>query len=135
MPMSTVPLPADWPISSYIATLQAYLPQLAAEYDLALLGVFGSYTRNQQTPTSDLDLLVEFSTTSDLFQYIELQQRLGKLLGVPVDLVHRAGLKPTLRTAILEDLIVLRETSEGIEHTSRICFRQFGMFKISLPMY
>lgn len=111
MPVASTPLPADWPISGYIATLQAHLPELAAKYDLALLGVFGSYTRNQQTPTSDLDLLVEFSTTPDLFQYIELQQRLGRLLGVPVDLVHRAGLKPALRPAILEDLVVLWETT------------------------
>ena len=33
---------------------------ISRKYHLKKMGIFGSYARNEQTPNSDLDLLIEF---------------------------------------------------------------------------
>ena len=43
------------------ATLRSLLPELRERWGVQRIGVFGSWARGEQSPTSDLDLLVEFS--------------------------------------------------------------------------
>ena len=43
-----------------VSRLRAHLPDLSLRYQIASLGVFGSYVRGDQRSDSDLDLLVEF---------------------------------------------------------------------------
>ncbi len=40
--------------------LHQILPELKELYGITELGVFGSYVRGEQTPNSDLDILIEF---------------------------------------------------------------------------
>lgn len=86
------------------ATLQAHLPDLRERYGVATLGVFGSYARGEQTGTSDLDLLVTFTQTPGLFEFVELKQHLEALLGVTVDLGMPEALKPYLKPYILREV-------------------------------
>ena len=63
--------------------MHTHLPELAEQYGVRWLGVFGSYVRNEQQPDSDLDLLVEFDDRGlTLLQVIGLQDYLSDLLGV-----------------------------------------------------
>ncbi len=55
--------------------------------------LFGSVARGDETPESDIDFLVEFEPGSSLFDLMDLQEALGQLLGVPVDVVSVGGLK------------------------------------------
>lgn len=55
--------------------------------------MFGSVARGDDTPESDIDFLVEFEPGSSLFDLMDLQEALGQLLGVPVDVVSVGGLK------------------------------------------
>lgn len=55
--------------------------------------LFGSVARGDDTPESDIDFLVEFEPGSSLFDLMDLQEALGQLLGVPVDVVSVGGLK------------------------------------------
>ena len=55
--------------------------------------MFGSVARGDETPESDIDFLVEFEPGSSLFDLMDLQEALGQLLGVPVDVVSVGGLK------------------------------------------
>ena len=50
--------------------------------------------RAEQGPDSDLDVLVTFRATPDLFAFIRLEDFLEETLGVPVDLVMRDALRP-----------------------------------------
>lgn len=84
---------AGKPIDRHLLTLREHLPELAEKYHVRTLEVFGSYVRNEQTATSDLDVLVTFSRTPSLFSFIELENHLSDLLGVKVDLVMRDSLK------------------------------------------
>lgn len=57
------------------------------------VALFGSVARGDETPESDIDFLVEFEPGSSLFDLMDLQEALGQLLGVPVDVVSVGGLK------------------------------------------
>ncbi|HEY9646640.1 MAG TPA: nucleotidyltransferase family protein [Chroococcidiopsis sp.] len=80
---------------------------LQERYQINELGVFGSYARQEQTETSDVDVLVEFSETPSLLKFISLENYLSDNLGVKVDLVHKTGLKPRLGERILAEVIYL----------------------------
>jgi len=90
-----------------IATLKRHLPALKQQYHIKSLGLFGSYIRNEQTAASDVDLLVEFEEMPGLLTYVQLQQALSDLLQLPVDLVHRPDLKPSVSERILAEVVSL----------------------------
>lgn len=76
-------------------------------YKVKELGIFGSYVRQEQTETSDVDVLVEFYETPSLLKFVNLENYLSDNLGVKVDLVHKAGLKPRIGERILAEVIYL----------------------------
>lgn len=93
------------PVGRYLLTLRQHLPELAKKYHVRSLEVFGSYVRNEQTPESDLDVLVTFEQAPGLFEFIDLRDRLSDVLGVKVDLVMKTALKPRLEERILHEAI------------------------------
>ena len=92
-------------IEQIIKNLKEFKPILEKEYCVKNLEVFGSYTHGSQKKSSDLDVLVEFSKTVDLFKYIELENYLSEKLGVKVDLVMKDTLKPRIKERILNEAI------------------------------
>ncbi|VVB84248.1 Nucleotidyltransferase domain protein [uncultured archaeon] len=92
-------------IDQIIMKLRENKPVLEKEYKVKTLGVFGSYVRGEQKKSSDLDVLVEFSKTIDLFKYIELENYLCEKLGVKVDLIMKDTLKPRIKDRILNEAI------------------------------
>ncbi len=68
------------------------------------LSLFGSYARNTANDASDVDVLVELQPKT-LDSYMELKFRLEELLGCPVDLVLRDGLKATVADSVLREAI------------------------------
>lgn len=58
--------------------------------------LFGSYARGEQTPESDVDILVEFDHSSPigLFAYARMWRELQERLGLGVDLVEEGTLMP-----------------------------------------
>jgi len=59
------------------------------------LSVFGSATRDDFRPDSDVDVLVEFEDSArvTLFDLVEMQDELKDLLDRPVDLVERQAVE------------------------------------------
>lgn len=88
---------------------EANLADLCRRYGVRELSLFGSAVRNEMRPDSDLDLLVEFLPEAqvDLVDYAGLMLDLTRLLGRKVDLVSKNGLKPLIRTAVLEEARLL----------------------------
>ena len=72
-----------------------------------LIGIFGSYARNEQTKDSDLDILVSFTDTISLLDLIGLEQELSDRLGITVDLLTERSVHPKIKKYIEEDLIIL----------------------------
>ena len=91
-----------------MATLNIALPRQAlADFcrrnRIRRLGLFGSVLREDFGPDSDVDVLVEFEpgTQIGMFALVGMQEELAALLGRPVDLVLRDGLKPVIRDSVL----------------------------------
>jgi predicted nucleotidyltransferase len=84
--------------------IRKHKAELANDYHVARLGVFGSVARGEATITSDVDILVEFTEDVDIFQFIKLQQYLSDLLGKKVDLVTPAALKPMIKDKIIREV-------------------------------
>jgi predicted nucleotidyltransferase len=78
--------------------------ELFEKYPIKTLAIFGSFARNEQTASSDLDLMVEFHSRVGS-EFIELADELEDILGIKVDLVSKKGVKERYFERIKEDLI------------------------------
>jgi len=87
--------------------LRKDMKHLSERYQVSSLQVFGSFSKGEQTEHSDIDILVDFSQTIDLFEYIELQMYLSKLLGAKVDLVTGQTLKPQIKDKVLKEAVAI----------------------------
>ncbi len=85
-----------------LAILAEHREELEATHKVKSLALFGSVARDEAGPDSDVDLLVEFNGPVGLLDLVGLQQRLEGLMGRPVDLVTREGLKRQLRDRVAE---------------------------------
>jgi hypothetical protein len=86
-------------------TLRDQLPALREEYKVKSLGVFGSYVRGENKPSSDLDLLVEFERAPTLFGFVRLERHLTETVGIKVDLVMKSVLKSEIGKHILAEVL------------------------------
>jgi uncharacterized protein len=89
--------------------LREQKPYLAAQYGVRIVGVFGSYVRQEQRPGSDLDLLIELDRPPkiSLIGLVELEDHLSQLLGVKVDIAIQTNLKKRIGKRILQEVIPL----------------------------
>jgi len=74
--------------------LSANKQQLAL-YGVNRIGLFGSYVRNEMTPNSDIDLLVDIQKDKKTFNnFLSLNHFLEDLFGKKVELVTTQSLSP-----------------------------------------
>jgi predicted nucleotidyltransferase len=72
-----------------IEDIKTYVEQVAEEFDLKKVSLFGSYATGKRTRQSDIDLLVEFTEpTVSLLTVAGVKVKLEKLTGKSVDVVH-----------------------------------------------
>lgn len=83
--------------------LRTHKADLEKKYGVDRFGVFGSYSRNEATSESDIDILVEFKHPIGL-SFIDLADELEKLLAIKVDLISRKSIKPKYFRAIEQDI-------------------------------
>lgn len=65
--------------------------------------VFGSVLRGQDTEGSDLDILVDPTPETTLFDIGAIRHELGRLLGVPVDVLTPNALPDHFRAKVLAE--------------------------------
>jgi predicted nucleotidyltransferase len=77
------------------------------KYHIVRIGLFGSYARDEEHATSDVDLVVEFvENTPNLFCLKqEIKSFIKKGLGLDVDLAREKYLKPRYKDAILKETL------------------------------
>lgn len=80
---------------------------LLKHFYLTKLGLFGSFARNEQTPDSDIDLLIERAPDAkNIFDTDwELQEMLKKEFNRNVDICTEKYIKPYAKSYILRDAI------------------------------
>lgn len=87
--------------------LAKHKDELKERFKVKEIGIFGSYVKKMQRKKSDVDILVEFSETVDLFTFVELGDYLNEILGIKVDVVMKDTLKPRIKERILSEAIYL----------------------------
>ena len=65
--------------------------------NVAMLGIFGSVARGEDTPNSDVDLLVRLSKPVGFVEFIALEDMFKEIFGRNVDLATEASLHPLIR--------------------------------------
>jgi uncharacterized protein len=74
------------------------------------IGIFGSYARSEETPESDIDILVKFRETLSLLDLAKIHRELSHILGKDIDLVTESSLKnERLKKYIYNDLKIIFE--------------------------
>lgn len=79
--------------------------RIAREHGGRRVRVFGSVARGTARDDSDLDLLVELEPGRSLLDVIAIEQDLGDLLGIRVQVVSEGGLKERIRDLILSEAV------------------------------
>ena len=79
-------------------------PFLVTKYHVSELGLFASVVRDDFSPMSDVDIMVDFSRPIGI-EFIDLADELERQLDRKVDLVSRKGIKPKYFDAIQSEII------------------------------
>ena len=76
-----------------------------AFYGVINIGIFGSFVRGEQTPLSDIDVLVEFAPEKHTFDnFMEVAFLLEEILGRKVELITPEALSPHIGPHILREV-------------------------------
>ena len=92
--------------SHIIALLRTHKPHLKRKFGVTKIALFGSYARDEQKKTSDIDLLIE-TKEHDFFNRYDLKEFLEEKLNKPVDIGYFSSLKAS----------VMRNTEKGYRQT------------------
>jgi len=91
-------------LSDISEILQSKKTHLFKTYGIDKLAIFGSYAREVQNITSDVDILVEFRNPIGI-EFIDLADELEAILGIKVDLVSKNGIKLKYLKSIEPELV------------------------------
>lgn len=89
--------------SEALASNRAAIRQVVESHRARNARVFGSVLRGQDTDSSDLDILIDPTPETTLFDIGAIRHELGKLLGVPVDVLTPNALPESFRAAVLSE--------------------------------
>jgi hypothetical protein len=90
-----------------IVRLRKALPALRAQWPIRSLGLFGSRVREDATPDSDLDVLVEFARPVSLSSFLALEERLSVIAGMRVDLASAGAVRPFIGERVRAEAVIL----------------------------
>jgi uncharacterized protein len=72
-----------------------------------VIGVFGSYARNEQRTDRDVDILIELESPPriSLIGLVELEDYLSETLDVKVDIALKKNLRKRIGRRILDEMV------------------------------
>ena len=85
------------------------LAEICRKNDVIRLRVFGSFARAEAAPTSDIDLIADFSAPKSLFDIVRIELEMSAALGRRVDLLTEGAISPYIHERIADDIQVLYE--------------------------
>ena len=87
-----------------VEIIREHLAEVRKRFGVKKIGVFGSYSRAEETDASDVDVLVAFERPVDIFTFLELKEYLETILKRKVDLVTEKALKPMIKDRVLREV-------------------------------
>jgi predicted nucleotidyltransferase len=95
-------LQLEWTADSILAFLHDHADELRA-MGVMKIGLFGSYARGEQTPESDIDILLTISDWS-WKRWCKVWNFLEDNLGIKIDLVPEDDLRPELVPYVMPEV-------------------------------
>ncbi|HPC76987.1 MAG TPA: nucleotidyltransferase family protein [bacterium] len=79
--------------------------EIEEKYNAEVIGIFGSFVRGEEKETSDIDVLVDFNESADLFDLVGLSLFLEEKQHRKVDVVPIDGIREELKETILKEVV------------------------------
>ena len=91
-------------IIEYLQKNQSYFHNT---FGIKFIGLFGSFSRGDQTTQSDIDILYDIENNKKLsiFKYLQIIKQLEDYFHTKIDLVRQDTLKPTVKKYIEQDIV------------------------------
>lgn len=84
------------------------IKEILLQSGIQFAGIFGSRARGDNSPDSDLDILIKFKEDNkSLLDIIHIENLLSDEFDIKVDLVTENGMSPYIKPYILKDLKVI----------------------------
>lgn len=91
-----------------LAKLKEHLPELRERFGIETIGIFGSVSRGEDRPGSDVDVLYTFRPgESTLANLVSLGAYLEDLFGRKVDLIAERSLSPNIRSEVIAEVVMI----------------------------
>jgi hypothetical protein len=79
---------------------------LCESYGVSKIGIFGSFSQNQQTPLSDIDIIVDFQKgKKNIHSFLGLKRFLEENFNRKIDLGLETTLKAPIRDKVKKDIL------------------------------
>ena len=75
------------------------------KYPVSKAAIYGSYSRNEQSEQSDVDLLIELSAQISIFDILRMENELSLKTQKKVDIVEYSAIKPSIKERVLSQAI------------------------------
>lgn len=98
------------PMCISLEEIRTVTGQIAKEYNINKIYLFGSYARGEETDSSDIDMLIS-SDTLDILSMSRLKQQLTDVFDTEVDVVSDTSVSDVFRFLIKDDEILIYEKS------------------------
>ncbi len=89
--------------SQLVAMHRDQLLDLAHNYGISRVRIFGSVARGEDQPNSDVDLLIDLSPNAEPLEHLGFAEAVEQLLGCKVDVVTTSDLHELVRAAVLSE--------------------------------
>ena len=88
-----------------LGLLRKHKATLTRRFGVTDIALFGSFARNENVESSDIDILVRFDGPATSRRYFSVQFYIEDLVGRPVDLVTDKALRVELRPAVEREAV------------------------------
>ena len=105
--VNAIPRPATSSLREQVLAKTGLVRTLAQAHGARTVELFGSAARGEETPESDIDLMVELERGRSLLDLIALANDLEEAFGRKVDVVEKSSAKPRVREALQREGIRL----------------------------
>lgn len=96
-------------MNPHINDIKKVVTKILQKYGIRKAFLFGSYVRDEQKPSSDIDIIVEFRDRKSLLDIVGIERELTEVLGVKVDLLTEKFISPYMIDSIRKEMKVIYE--------------------------
>lgn len=98
-------------VSESVHTMVPKIQEILSKKPVTRAWIFGSYSRGEETPQSDIDILVQYDDgrRMSLMDISRIMVELSKALGIQVDLIEDGRLLPFAVESANRDKILVYE--------------------------